>query len=266
MGKEKNSFVLYTDYWEQINLLSTNQKGELLTAIFLHAMGKEPEQLDAMCKMAYAFISSQMDRDFNKWEETVRKRREAGKKGGLAKASNARECLANQADNVIVNDTVTVNDNDNDNDSDSESAQGRQGDPYKGYKGAQLDKPVAHRAPSPSFDFDVVCEQIRQAYEEMEDYPYSEKEVETIFKTYFKYYRKYRGREHPKLSTENIRQIMNKLPYIDENHGCTQDIEASQYEQLISKHFRTKYEDCDYNINHFVSGRIRDLRFFEECY
>ena len=50
------------------------------------------------------------------------------------------------------------------------------------------------------------------------------------------------------------------------NPFITMDIDPDCYEDMIDKHFRTRYRNCDYNINHFFSGRIRVLRFYETCY
>ena len=30
--------------------------------------------------------------------------------------------------------------------------------------------------------------------------------------------------------------------------------------------YEARYRHCDYNINHFFSGKIRELRFYEELY
>ena len=59
----KNSFVLYVEYLQNIELLSMEQRGELFTAIMHYASGKEVEDLDGMVMMAFSLIRSQMDRD-----------------------------------------------------------------------------------------------------------------------------------------------------------------------------------------------------------
>ena len=41
------------------------------------------------------------------------------------------------------------------------------------------------------------------------------------------------------------------------------NIEPDAYPLLIQLHFKTSYRRCDYNINHFFSGRIRELRLYE---
>ena len=94
-----DSFVLYTNYIDQIELLDDAQRGRLLTAIFAHAAGQDIPDLDGITSMCYSFIASQMDRDKQKYDETVEKRRKAGRKGGQAKASNTveEEAIPNNA-------------------------------------------------------------------------------------------------------------------------------------------------------------------------
>lgn len=110
----KNSFVLYTDYRQHIELLSVNEKAQLLDALFKYADGEEVE-LEGMALMAFSFIRAQMDRDNEKYEKTCQRRREAGAKGGRANAkqneakqanaSFAKQAQANQADTDTDNDT-----------------------------------------------------------------------------------------------------------------------------------------------------------------
>lgn len=47
---------------------------------------------------------------------------------------------------------------------------------------------------------------------------------------------------------------------------CYTDISPDAYYAMIDQHFATKYKNCDYNINHFFSGKVRELRFYESCY
>ena len=82
----KDSFVLYTKYIEHIRLLSVEQRGVLLTAIFAFASSNELPDMDGMTAMAFSFIRSQLEKDFEKYEEICRKRSEAGKQGGRGKS------------------------------------------------------------------------------------------------------------------------------------------------------------------------------------
>ena len=83
---EKNSFILYTDYWRHIELLDRAQRGDLITAIFTYVQtGALPLFDSDASMMAFSFIRAQLDRDAEKWEEERRKRSEAGKRGADAR-------------------------------------------------------------------------------------------------------------------------------------------------------------------------------------
>lgn len=82
----KSSFVMYTEYAEQIELLSMEQRGLLFTAIMAYAAGNDMPEMDAVTAMAFSFIRSRMDADNEKYQKTCEARREAGKKGGRPKA------------------------------------------------------------------------------------------------------------------------------------------------------------------------------------
>lgn len=126
----KKSFVLYYDYRNHLALLSDEERGRLLMALFDYAEnGTEPD-LEGSALMAFSFIQAQMDRDAAKYAETVQKRREAGRQGGRpakASESNEKQSEAKKAngfsekqtkakkpdnDNVTDNDTVTDTDTD----------------------------------------------------------------------------------------------------------------------------------------------------------
>lgn len=94
---EKDSFVLYNSYYDLIEDLNMEQRGLLLTAILEHARGENQPVLDPIVKIAYRVIAAQLDRDHKKWEETCARRAEAGRKGGIAKANNAKQDAANLA-------------------------------------------------------------------------------------------------------------------------------------------------------------------------
>ncbi len=121
----KNSFVIYTDYMEQVELLTMEQRGILFTSIMAYASEKELPDMDGMTKMAFSFIKATMDRDMEKYRQTVEKRKEAGKLGGRPKAdgysekqSKAKKAngFSEKQDKAKKPDNDSVNDNDNVND------------------------------------------------------------------------------------------------------------------------------------------------------
>ncbi len=122
--REKNSFVLYTNYKEQLKYLSYEEVGKLMMAVFEYEeTEKMPTTLEGMACMAFLFIKQRLDEDNNKYKEVVEKRKQAGKRGATAKQANATFAKEEQAKQAVY-DNVYVNDNDNDNvyvnDSDNE--------------------------------------------------------------------------------------------------------------------------------------------------
>lgn len=98
--------------------------------------------------------------------------------------------------------------------------------------------------------------------------PYSFEDVLLVFRYYFQRYEEFTGHAHPPIRVEQIRRIIETMPYISGTSRPLRDAEisAEDYFPLIEAHFKTQYRNCDFNINHFFSGRIRELRFFEEFY
>lgn len=98
--------------------------------------------------------------------------------------------------------------------------------------------------------------------------PYSLEDALDVFKYYFEKYEAYTGRPHPPIKASQIVRIIREMPWISETSkfGACVDIGPFCYPPLIDKYFETRYRHCDYNINHFFSGKIRELRFYEELY
>ena len=123
---DKNSFILYTDYYEQLELLSMEQRGVLLTACMMFQLGRDLPEMDDFTKMAYLFISADMRRNNKKYEGIIEERKKAGRKGGFQKQANLanlanakfakqnKQSLANLADNDNENDNGNENDNEKD--------------------------------------------------------------------------------------------------------------------------------------------------------
>ena len=86
-----NSFILYTEQWPAIALLSDSQRSLLLQAMFaLHGACEMPP-LDDMTKAIFLLMKPRFDLNKTKYEEICEKRREAGRRGGRPKkpAENA---------------------------------------------------------------------------------------------------------------------------------------------------------------------------------
>lgn len=106
--------------------------------------------------------------------------------------------------------------------------------------------------------------------------PYSLEECLKVFRLYFQTYEEYMGRPHPPIRASQIARIMQDMPFLERpdpsfmkwlkeacNYNPVSDIDPDTYPLLIQLHFKTRYRRCDYNINHFFSGKIRELRLHE---
>lgn len=91
-------FLVYKDWETLFNTLDSNEEaGELIKALFAFAKRGEIAEFSGALKMAFIFMSQQLDRDGHKWEETCNSRSEAGKKGGRplkAKESKKTNCFS----------------------------------------------------------------------------------------------------------------------------------------------------------------------------
>lgn len=109
-------------------------------------------------------------------------------------------------------------------------------------------------------------EQLATAAYEEADTPYTLEEALSVFTYFFDTYEAARGEPHPPIRKQQIIRIMEAMPYIEQVDRCNGivDIEAEYYPALIDAYFKTDFPNCNYRINHFFSGHIRELRYYEE--
>lgn len=119
------------------------------------------------------------------------------------------------------------------------------------------------------FDFERFTLNCKLAYRRCGGSLYSLEDVLRVFRYYFDTYEYIFETAHPMLKIDQIAGIIAKMPYVldDDYESRTMiDIDPDCYEVIIDQHFATKYRNCDYNINHFFSGKIRDMRYYETLY
>jgi hypothetical protein len=93
MAKQRTSFLLHFDSLEILNELSDEEAGQLFKAIKAHHESEELA-LSPLVRVAFASFKNQFVRDEKKYEETCKRRAEAGSKGGVAKASKSKQKVA----------------------------------------------------------------------------------------------------------------------------------------------------------------------------
>ena len=123
------------------------------------------------------------------------------------------------------------------------------------------------------FNFPLFSRLAERAYHNVQDdlfsgCTYSIEDVLSVFRYYFQKYESTFNVAHPNIRLSQIEHIIDVMPYIEEDGLSSAGgyIAAESYEVLIDRHFQTKYQNCDFNINHFFAGDIRLLRFYEELY
>ena len=114
------------------------------------------------------------------------------------------------------------------------------------------------------FDFERFVTAAKLAYRRCESNVFSFNDVLHVFQYYFESYELVFGAAHPMISIDQITQIIEKMPFIDDSGDVI--LTPEDYQVIIDQHFITKYRNCDYNINHFFSGRIREMRCFETLF
>ena len=78
---DHNSFILYNHSEELIEMLSDEDCGKLMRALFVYSRTKEPPTLPPTAKIVFTAMRQYMDENDKKWDETLEKRRQAGKRG-----------------------------------------------------------------------------------------------------------------------------------------------------------------------------------------
>jgi hypothetical protein len=117
MANGKKSFVLYCDLIHTIDKMPHDKAGELFKHILHYVNDLNPTTSDLVIELTFEPIKQQLKRDLERWENQIKPlRQNAGRLGGLAKASkrvaneaNEKQNLANLAVNVNVNVNDSVN-------------------------------------------------------------------------------------------------------------------------------------------------------------
>lgn len=119
----KDTTIVYNSYVEKFSKLSNAQFGELMRAALIYsASGELPVIEDALVELSFDILKVDIDFNNEKYQKECEKRREAGRKGGLAKASNAKQnqvklASASNAKERLAN-LATFSDNDTEYDND----------------------------------------------------------------------------------------------------------------------------------------------------
>ena len=115
---KQTSFILYHDFEPMLQLLSMEQRGMLITAIFDYSVrGMKTEDLPDVVNMAFCCIQRALERDAIAYEEKCRINAENGKKGGRPR----KDSLISKTEGFFEKTKKAYSDNDSDSDSDNDT-------------------------------------------------------------------------------------------------------------------------------------------------
>ena len=109
----KNSFVIYTDCLEQLEVIPDAERGVLFLEVLKYARtGVVPNIDNPFLKALFLGFKNQIDRDCAKYDEVCKKRAEAGRNGGNQRVANLKQQQANESnckqDQAIVSKCLKV--------------------------------------------------------------------------------------------------------------------------------------------------------------
>lgn len=115
-------------------------------------------------------------------------------------------------------------------------------------------------------DYNIFDRLVVSVYHEGDDWPLEG--YLFVFHKYFDTYEKSFQEPHPHISKANIRKLMDKMPYLscESRYDTDEHLAPEAYGPMIEQYFKIDWQNSDYNINHFFSGQIREMRFYETCY
>ena len=113
MSKQK-AFLIYHDNKTFVDRLDNEQAGVLFKSILKYEVdGKEPDsgELPDVVDMCFQIFKLNLDKSKADYEKKCKDKSEAGRKGGLARASNAKQNQASYRQNQANQQNKNTNNN-----------------------------------------------------------------------------------------------------------------------------------------------------------
>ena len=82
---KKETLIIHTDTWSILQNLTNDQLGILFAGLMKHQRDENIPKMDNVTKMAFDFMAAQVDRDNEKYEAAIERRRAAGRAGAAAR-------------------------------------------------------------------------------------------------------------------------------------------------------------------------------------
>lgn len=129
---------------------------------------------------------------------------------------------------------------------------------YKVYKGD-----VSTSQDFDNYSFDILDKQIEKFMDTNYEYGYignlTTDDIKKFFKMYYSYGNEFRGINPTKLKSSQLENIITSIACIGE---VDYEPTIQDYRLIIIDYFNQDFPDCDYGINHFISGDILLMRYY----
>lgn len=103
----KKGFLLYHEYAEHFDLLTNEEIGQLMRAIFAYEISGEILPLAGAAKMAFSFIRADLDQNREKYKERCSRNADNGKKGGRPRKNDGFSENQPEKEETQENQTVS---------------------------------------------------------------------------------------------------------------------------------------------------------------
>ena len=126
----------------------------------------------------------------------------------------------------------------------------------KGYKGSD-------KSPRCIFSFDILDKQIEKIMNSISNNGVignlDTNDIKEFFRMYYDIGKHMRNIKPNKLKNEQIEKIIDCISYIDE---VDYNPSLDDYKKILIDYFNQDFPNCDYSINHFVSGDVLLMRYY----
>lgn len=158
-----------------------------------------------------------------------------------------KECFTPDRKELSPNDTELNNTNLKDTDK------------YKVYRGSSDEQPTEK-----PYDYNILNRQIDKVFKDEHDDDgnglLSKKDIKHLFARFYEIGGYRRGIEPTKLKNEQVKNIISALLCAGDDKFL---LDVDDFEKIMEEYFKQDFKECDYSINHFVSGDIIMLRCYE---
>ncbi len=121
--------------------------------------------------------------------------------------------------------------------------------------------------PKTQMDYEYLRGQVLACYLQVceEDGPqdWEVKDIWKVISFHFREFYKRFKRSPQHIRNEKMRDIIRDIPFIPWREEDYLPVEPLDYHGMLTRYFVTIYEDCSYSFMHFMSGRIREMKYLE---